>query len=104
MLTRYEDSYGMLDKPILVGVLPLVSLRHAKFLNHEVPGISIPEGILRRLEQSGEDAAAEGVRIAVELIEQIRPWAKGVYIMPQFSRFDLVAELIDKVKVAESPA
>ncbi len=50
VLARYEESYGSLNKPILVGVLPLVSLRHAKFLNHEVPGISIPEGTLRRLE------------------------------------------------------
>ena len=43
-------------------------------------------------------AAEEGVRIAVELIEQIKPWAHGVYIMPQFSRFDLIAEIIEKVK------
>ena len=104
VLARYQDRHGKLDKPVLVGVLPLVSLRHANFLNHEVPGISIPEGTIRRLEQAGEQAAAEGVRIAVELIEQIRPWAQGVYLMPQFSRFDLAAEIIDKVKVTESPA
>jgi homocysteine S-methyltransferase len=104
VLARYQDTFGKLEKPILVGVLPLVSLRHANFLNHEVPGISIPNGTIRRLEQAGEQAAAEGVRIAVELIEQIRPWAKGVYLMPQFSRFDLAAEIIEKVKVTESPA
>jgi methionine synthase I (cobalamin-dependent)/5,10-methylenetetrahydrofolate reductase len=103
VLSRYEERYGQLDKPILAGVLPLVSLRHAKFLNHEVPGISIPEPTLRRLGQAGENSAAEGARIAIELIEEIRPWAHGVYIMPQFSRFDLVAEIIDKVKAGESP-
>ena len=37
VLARYQDKHGKLDKPILVGVLPLVSLRHANFLNHEVP-------------------------------------------------------------------
>jgi len=104
VLARYQEKHGKLDKPVLVGVLPLVSLRHAKFLNHEVPGISIPEATIRRLERAGEGAAEEGVRIAVELIEQIRPWAQGVYLMPQFSRFDLAAEIIDKVKVTAGPA
>ena len=85
-------------KPVLVGILPLVSLKHANFLNHEVPGISIPDKIIQRMERAGEDAAEEGIRIAVELIEQIKPWAHGVYLMPQFSRFDLIAEIIEKVK------
>ncbi len=53
---------------------------------------------LQRLEQAGDHAAQEGVAIAVELIEQIKPWAQGVYIMPQFNRFDLIAEIIEQVK------
>ena len=97
-LSRYEAAAGSLQKPVLAGILPLVSLRHANFLHHEVPGISIPEKTLQRMEQAGEHAAEEGVRIAVELIEQIRPWAQGVYLMPQFSRFDLIAEIIEQVK------
>ncbi len=97
-LERCVQEQTRPDKPVLVGILPLASLKHANFLNHEVPGISIPDAILRRLEQAGEEAAKEGVRIAVELIEQIKPWAQGVYIMPQFSRYDLIADIIDQVK------
>ncbi len=97
-LARYEAKAGKLQKPVLTGVLPLVSLKHASFLHNEVPGISIPEKTMKRLEQAGDHAAQEGVRIAVELIDQIKPWAQGVYIMPQFSRFDLIAEIIDQVK------
>ena len=97
-LSAYEKKNGKLETPVLVGILPLVSLKHANFLNHEVPGISIPDKIIQRMERAGEDAAEEGIRIAVELIEQIKPWAHGVYIMPQFSRFDLIAEIIEKVK------
>jgi homocysteine S-methyltransferase len=82
-----------------VGVLPLVSLKHANFLNHEVPGISIPESIIRRMDNGGERAAEEGARIAIELIEQIKEWAQGIYLMPQFSRFDLIARIIEQVKV-----
>ncbi len=97
-LAKNELKHGSLNRPVLVGILPLVSLKHANFLNHEVPGISIPEEIIQRMEKAGERAAEEGVQIAVELIDQIKPWAQGVYIMPQFSRFDLIAEIIEKIK------
>jgi homocysteine S-methyltransferase len=97
-LSSYEAKAGRLQKPVLAGILPLASLRHAEFLQHEVPGISISNTTIKRMEQAGEHAAEEGVRIAVELIEQIKPWAQGVYLMPQFNRFDLIAEIIEQVK------
>jgi len=97
-LAKNELKHGPLNRPVLVGILPLVSLKHANFLSHEVPGISIPDEIIQRMEKAGDRAAQEGVRIAVELIEEIKPWAQGVYIMPQFSRFDLIAEIIEKIK------
>jgi methionine synthase / methylenetetrahydrofolate reductase(NADPH) len=99
-LEKYAAKYGTLEKPVLVGILPLVSARHARFLNHEVPGISIPEEILQRMDASGEDGAKIGVDLAVELIEAVKPWAQGVYLMPQFSRYDLVAEIIEKSRAA----
>jgi methionine synthase / methylenetetrahydrofolate reductase(NADPH) len=97
-LEKYALKYGPLDRPVLVGILPLVSARHASFLHNEVPGISIQEEIRRQMEQAGEDGARVGVELAVELIEAIRPWAQGVYLMPQFSHYDLVAEIIEKSK------
>lgn len=98
-LNKFAESNGApLDKPILVGILPLVSVKHANFLHNEVPGIIIPEETRTRMEKAGEGASKEGVRIAVELIEQIKAWAQGVYIMPQFHRYDLVAEIIEAVK------
>ncbi len=83
---------------MLVGVLPLVSLKHANFLHHEVPGISIPDETLKRMEEAGDGASRVGVELAVELIQSIKPWAQGVYIMPQFNRFDLIAEIVEAVK------
>jgi methionine synthase I (cobalamin-dependent)/5,10-methylenetetrahydrofolate reductase len=98
-LNQFAASNGApLAKPLLVGVLPLVSVKHANFLHNEVPGIVIPEETRARMEKAGEGASKEGVRIAVELIEQIKAWAQGVYIMPQFHRYDLVAEIIEAVK------
>ncbi len=98
LLEAYESAHGKLEKPVLVGILPLVSARHASFLQHEVPGIFIPEGTRRRVEAAGEDSAKVGVELAVELIEGLKPWAAGVYIMPQFNRYDMVAEIIEAVK------
>ena len=83
--------------PILIGILPLVSYRHAAFLHNEVPGISIPEPILARIDQAGENAPAEGIKIAIELIEEMRPFTQGVYLMPPFNRFDYAAEIIEAV-------
>ncbi len=94
-LLRYQERYGPLDAPILAGVLPLFSVRHASFLNNEVPGVSIPSAMIKRLQDAGDAAPLEGVRIALELIEEMKPWASGVYLMPQFNRYDLAAEIIE---------
>lgn len=97
-LAKYALKYGALNRPVLVGILPLVSVKHANFLHHEVPGIFIPNEAIARLEAAGDDAAKVGVELAVELIEKVKPWAQGVYIMPQFHRYDLVAEIIERVR------
>jgi len=97
-LAKNELKHGALNRPVLVGILPLVSAKHANFLNHEVPGISIPEEAIARMEAAGDDAAKVGVELAVELIQKVKPWAQGIYIMPQFHRYDLVAEIVEAVK------
>ena len=98
LLEKYADRYGALDRPVLVGILPLVSARHASFLHNEVPGISIPQETRTRMEKAGEAGAKVGVELAVALIQAIKPWAQGVYLMPQFSRYDLIAEIIEAVQ------
>ena len=54
-LEKYAEKYGPLMRPVMVGILPLVSARHAGFLHNEVPGISIPEEIRAQMERAGED-------------------------------------------------
>ena len=84
--------------PVFVGLLPLASDRHALFLHHEVPGISIPEPIMTRMKKSGPSGAKEGIKIAVELADEMRHEFQGVYLMPAFNRFDYAAEIIDYIK------
>lgn len=97
-LDAYASGNGAVGKPILVGILPVFGSRHASFLHNEVPGITIPETLRKRIEAAGENGPKEGVKIAVEIIERIKPWAQGIYLMPQFGRYDLVAEIIETVK------
>ncbi len=96
-LQMYEERYGPIPIPILVGVLPPYSLRHARFLHHEVPGIHIPEEVMRRLEQAGDKAWEEGLRLAVELVEALKEWAQGIYLMPPFRKYWMAAEILEKV-------
>jgi homocysteine S-methyltransferase len=100
LIQAYEAKHGKLDKPILAGILPLVSAKHVNFLHNEVPGVFIPDETRKRIEEAGdmENGIKVGVELAVELIQQIKSWAGGVYFMPQFHRYDMVAEIIERVK------
>lgn len=93
----YEASYGPLSLPILVGLLPLMTPRHAEFLHNEVPGIDIPEQVRKRM-AAAKNERAEGVAIALELAEAVSGQAAGHYLIPPFRRYDLAAELIEQVR------
>jgi homocysteine S-methyltransferase len=97
-IRRYTADYGPLRLPILVGVLPLYSARHAAFLHNEVPGIDIPEALRQRMAAAGENGPAEGVRLAVSLLAELRGVVQGAYLMPPFGRYDLAAEILDSVR------
>lgn len=72
---------------ILIGITPLKTLKMARYMNDEVPGVSIPEPLLRRMEaaEAAGNAQAEGIQIALELIEGIKKFAgqgvNGLHIM-----------------------
>jgi methionine synthase I (cobalamin-dependent)/5,10-methylenetetrahydrofolate reductase len=102
-MEAYAERYGPPEIPVLAGMLPLYNIRHAAFLHNEVPGIRIPETILARIDKSGESAPQEGVRIAVELLDELRGVVQGAYLMPPFGRYEIAAEIIDGVR-AKSPA
>jgi homocysteine S-methyltransferase len=96
-LTAYAGRYGPLELPVLAGILPLFGARHAAFLHNEVPGIDIPEPIRQRIIDAGDAAPQEGVRVAQALLTDIKDMAQGVYIMPAFGRYDLVAGVVDSL-------
>jgi len=78
------EKRGVLGKVyILIGITPLKSLKMALYMHNEVPGVFIPQTILKRMERAGDGAAEEGVQIALELIEAIRKkqGIHGIHLM-----------------------
>jgi len=96
----YEERNGEpFTLPVLMGIMPLYSLKQARFLHNEVPGIHIPDGIFKRLEDAGDDAPAEGVKIAQEILRAVKDRVQGAYIIPALGRYHLAAEVIDAVRI-----
>ena len=93
-IETYENNYGETMLPVLAGIKPLYNSRNAEFLHHEVPGISIPDEYLERM-RDAEDMQQEGIGIAQEILTKLRPYVQGVYMMPAFGRYDLVADVLD---------
>jgi homocysteine S-methyltransferase len=87
------------DFPVFLGILPLVSLKNAEYLNYEVPGIKIPKKILQRLEETPEHLQKqEGLKIAKELAQEALAFAPGVYIIPPLNNLQIAQELVLYVK------
>jgi len=97
-LDCFLEQAGGSPVPVLVGILPLHSARHADFLHNEVPGITIPEPIRRRLREAGDGALRAGIEMAQELVRAVRQRYAGAYLMPSFGRFEVVAEVLDAIR------
>jgi homocysteine S-methyltransferase len=96
-LDRFLERAGGSPVPVLVGILPLHSARHAEFLHNEVPGITIPEDVRRRLREAGDGALRVGIEMAQELVRAVRARYAGAYLMPSFGRFEVVAEVLNAI-------
>jgi len=94
---KMMKEIGLYNKPVLMGILPLRSYKHAEFLHNEVPGITIPDSIRTRMRKAGDAALEEGVAIAAELIKQCKDLVNGVYIMPPFERYDMVEMIMNAI-------
>jgi homocysteine S-methyltransferase len=89
--------------PLLLGVLPLVSARHAEFLHNEVPGITIPDAARTRMRDAGAAGTEAGIDIADALLAAVEAEASGTYVMPSFGRYEQAAELVRRIR-ARRPA
>ena len=92
----FKTRLGNPGIPILAGIMPLESLRHAEFMANEVPGVRVPECVvdrMRRAEEAGR-AAAEGLAIAREVVADIRPFVQGIQISTAAGAVEAALEVV----------
>ena len=80
--------------PILIGIWPLNSYKQALRLNNEVPGIVIPESLLRSLESAGTAARDRGYQVAREMLAWSRTELAGAYLIPPFKRSEEILDIL----------
>ena len=84
--------------PLIAGIWPLLSLSNAEFLANEVPGLHVPESVLKRMRRAhgrGDDAAlAEGVQIARETLAAVRGVVQGVHVSAPRGRVDVALDVV----------
>ena len=95
---RVWSILGGFPLPVIMGVLPLRNARHARFLHNEVPGIDVPEDVMRRIdlaEYRGDAGGKEGIALSRELLTALSGRIAGAYFMPPFERFGVVQETME---------
>jgi homocysteine S-methyltransferase len=95
----FVERVQRFDVPIIAGVLPLESLRHAEFMANEVPGVRVPEAVVARMRRAEEEgrAADEGLAIAREVASELRPLVRGVQIATAPKAIDMALGVIEAV-------
>jgi homocysteine S-methyltransferase len=94
-LEQFARTFGPVSVPVILGMIPLHSSRHAEYLHNEVPGITIPEHVRARMREAGDRGREVGIQLAHEVITEARARGliQGCYLMPSYGRYDLVGEL-----------
>ncbi len=94
-LEQFVQRVERLPVPIMVGILPLRSYKHAEFLHNEIPGMVIPESVREQLRTAGDKASVEGVRLAKEFLAEAKALVSGAYLMPPFKKYELIPEILE---------
>jgi homocysteine S-methyltransferase len=84
---------------LMLGIMPLRSVRHAEFLHYEVPGMNIPQWIHERIARRNttEEQSAEGIDICVEFLHEAKSLVDGVYLMPPFKKYQMAVDILERL-------
>ena len=98
-LKIFEDFMNQiadLDVKVIAGIIPLKSAKMARFMNQNIPGIAVPEALIRRMEKA-RDRTAESIAICNELIDGCRQLCNGVHVMP-IGWYSIIPQIFKPVK------
>ena len=98
-LKAFLEEIGDCPIPIIAGIWPLASYRNAQFLQNEVPGVVIPEPVMRRMEavstQSRNEQLAVGIKVARESVEAVRDVVAGIQVSAPFGRIEIALAVME---------
>ena len=87
------EATHAINIPLIMGILPLRTPRHAEFLHHKVAGIAVPQPVLQRMQRAA-DPVAEGVANASEMLAVARSRFAGACLMPPFDHYEVLSEIL----------
>jgi homocysteine S-methyltransferase len=104
LLEEFLNRIESFRIPVIAGIWPLTSLRNAEFMKNDLR-VSMPEEIMLRMAQvtTPDAARKEGILIAQEMLEAVRPMVQGVQVSAPFGRYIAAAEVIASV-LPEAPS
>ena len=99
-LERFLERAEARTIPVLIGLIPLLSLKQTLFFANEVPGVVVPPPIQERMRRAAEKGAdhekAEGIAVARELAAGIARLARGIHVMPM-GRYKVATEVLEAI-------
>ena len=87
------DAIRNIDIPVIMGILPLRTPRHAEFLHTKVAGITVPDLLRQRMHRAA-DPVAEGAANAREMVDTARTRFAGACIMPPFDHYEVMVDIL----------
>ncbi|MBV8730176.1 MAG: bifunctional homocysteine S-methyltransferase/methylenetetrahydrofolate reductase [Acidobacteriia bacterium] len=98
LLERFLERVAYVKIPVICGIWPLTSFRNAEFMANELR-VPVPEPFMDRMRRadSGEKARQEGVALAREMVERVRPMVQGVQLSAPFGRYQLAVEVAEAI-------
>jgi homocysteine S-methyltransferase len=95
-LLKFLDEIAYLDIPVFAGIWPLASYRNAEFMKNEVPGVVVPDSIMKRMEKADTKEAQkeEGIAIAKESVDAIRDRIQGIQVSAPFGNVGTAISVI----------
>ena len=97
-LLSFLEKIKNYNIPVIAGIWPLASYRNAEFMKNEVPGVVVPDSVMKRMasHETKVKQGEEGIKIARESIEAIHSYIKGIQVSAPFGNVEVSLKVLGK--------
>jgi homocysteine S-methyltransferase len=101
MFLRFQEAVSEFSLPLVAGIWPFTSYKNAEFMANEVPGVVVPDALLRRMSKAKtrEEGRKVGIEIAREMIETLTPHVAGFAISAPFGNVKIALAAFGKMNI-----